>query len=221
MYRGRDGSEVPGELKDDWVHTPWGRKQLTHLPGVREYLRAQKIAAVQRDLELNMLAEHGPQDIETAWQYFKHWVKGRPLAPPLMNQTDLEPGQRSDIGTNEPGEYRVPGGNATPPPTPPLPPSALTQFPPALTLPPAPTPPPLPAPPPPTTPPPAPQPPPAPPPSLVPPATVPSQKTPTQVANDLAAAIADASAVAGVAGRTRGATAAQAAGRAAAATINT
>ena len=51
-----------------------------------------------------MLAEHGPQDIETARQYFKHWVKVRPREPPLMNNTRFEPGTRSDIRTQPPGD---------------------------------------------------------------------------------------------------------------------
>ena len=122
VYRGQGADEVPGESKDDWVPTWWGQKQLTHLPGVREYLRAQKTAAVQQELELNMLAEHGPQDIETAWQYFKHWVKGRPREPPLMNRSRFEPGTRSDVQTQPPGDM-----NREPPP-PPSPPELEDLF---------------------------------------------------------------------------------------------
>ena len=41
---------------------------------------------------MNLLAEHGPQNIEEAWMYFKHWVKGRPvsLAKPLYVQTHTD-----------------------------------------------------------------------------------------------------------------------------------
>ena len=31
---------------------------------------------------MNLLAEHGPQDLKSAWMYFKHGVKGRPECGP-------------------------------------------------------------------------------------------------------------------------------------------
>jgi hypothetical protein len=34
---------------------------------------------MEADLQMNLLAEHGPQDLNQAWMYFKHWVKGRPV----------------------------------------------------------------------------------------------------------------------------------------------
>ena len=74
--------EIPGQpMQNRWRPTWWGKQQLTHLPGVREYLRSQKIAATDADFRMNLLAETGPQDLEQAWVYFKHWVKGRPVAP--------------------------------------------------------------------------------------------------------------------------------------------
>ena len=69
-----------GKEMSDWKHTPWGTAQLTHLPGVRDYLRDGVEAARDEELAMNMLAEHGPHDLESAWMYFKHWVKKRPLS---------------------------------------------------------------------------------------------------------------------------------------------
>lgn len=69
-----------GQARAGWKHTPWGRAPLTHLPGVREYLRELKESANDKDLQMQMLAEFGPQNIEQAFMYFKHWVKGRPLS---------------------------------------------------------------------------------------------------------------------------------------------
>ena len=73
-----DAGEV-GEARNDWKHTPWGAAQLTHLPGVRDYLRDRFKRGYTQDVALQLLAEHGPQDLDQAWMYFKHWVKGRPL----------------------------------------------------------------------------------------------------------------------------------------------
>lgn len=107
VYRGGD-TQIPGEKKDQWNPTWWGHKQLTHLQGVREYLRSQEMSRVDADLKMNLLAEHGPQDLESAWMYFKHWVKGRPVAPELCLTTGKtgEPGQRSEIRNMEPGGMR-------------------------------------------------------------------------------------------------------------------
>ena len=69
-----------------WKHTPWGRTPLTYLPGVRDYLRAQKEKAHEEDTKMQLLAEFGPQDIDQAWKYFKHWVKGRPLSDAVAIQ---------------------------------------------------------------------------------------------------------------------------------------
>jgi hypothetical protein len=71
--------EHVGSRLDGWTPTWWGKAALTHLPGVREYLREQKIRATEHELDMNLLAEFGPQNLEQAWQYFKHWVKKRPL----------------------------------------------------------------------------------------------------------------------------------------------
>lgn len=77
-YR-ENGGDV-GEQRDGWHHTPWGQSQLLHLPGVRQYFQQQYKAAMSKELELNLLADHGPQDIQSAWKYFLHWVKGRPYS---------------------------------------------------------------------------------------------------------------------------------------------
>lgn len=75
-----EGGYKVGQARAGWQHTPWGRTPLTYLPGVREYLRSQKEAAHRHDMDMQMLAEFGPQNIDDAWMYFKHWVKGRPLS---------------------------------------------------------------------------------------------------------------------------------------------
>jgi len=62
-----------------WVSTPWGATQLTHLPEVREKLRADHEATKRAQFKMNVLAEFGPQNLDEAWMYFKHWVKGRPV----------------------------------------------------------------------------------------------------------------------------------------------
>ena len=103
----RTPNNAPGDIKQGWRPTWWGRKQLTHLPGVREYLRDQKAHATQHALNMNLLAEHGPQDIESAWMYFKHWVKGRPVAAPYLNDNGHPPGTRSDIRTKPPGDMNA------------------------------------------------------------------------------------------------------------------
>ena len=64
------GDRVAGEQLDDWKPTWWGTNQLTHLPGVRPFLRDKKESAADQEFYLNQLAEFGPQNIEQAWQYF-------------------------------------------------------------------------------------------------------------------------------------------------------
>lgn len=119
----RDGEEEPGQkLKRKWCPTHWGKAQLTHLPGVREYLREQKITQMKNDFAMNLLAEHGPQNLEEAWVYFKHWVKGRPIAPEIcMTVPSDKPGYKSILGRippdNEKGEI-ISGSYYSVPPEP-------------------------------------------------------------------------------------------------------
>jgi len=108
----REGNrKVPGVAWDttehgEWKPTWWATASMTHLPGVREYLRAQKQKGDDADLKMNLLAEHGPQDIESAWLYFKHWVKGRPVGPetcmdgvqPWKPPDQRTPGRRIEFG---------------------------------------------------------------------------------------------------------------------------
>ena len=77
---------VSAEMRDDqggghtgWRATRWGTKQLTHLDGVRDFLRAGKVAEDNASRDMNLLAERGPQDLNEAWMYFKHWVNKRPV----------------------------------------------------------------------------------------------------------------------------------------------
>ena len=84
-YMFRNDLPIDREIGDPmkpavWNPTWWGRDQLTHLPGVRELLRNDEETAKSNEVAMNLLAEHGPQDLEQAWMYFKHWVKQRPLS---------------------------------------------------------------------------------------------------------------------------------------------
>ena len=99
VYQDGPPGTAPGQLRSDWTHTDWGQKQLTHLPGVREWLRSQKEAESKDCFDLNMLAEHGPQDLEQAWMYFKTWVK-------CMPETDAK---NYDLGYPGPGRDRWSG----------------------------------------------------------------------------------------------------------------
>jgi hypothetical protein len=55
-------------------------------------LREQAIRADKNSLDLNVLAHLGPQNLEEAWAYFKHWVKGRPVGPEeCLNPSPLDP----------------------------------------------------------------------------------------------------------------------------------
>ena len=56
---------------------------------------------------MNLLAEYGPQNIDQAWAYFKHWVKGRPIAEATClhdgrNDNDFD---RAPIGTVPPASF--------------------------------------------------------------------------------------------------------------------
>ena len=63
----------------DWRHTAWGNRSLAHLEGVGPWLRGEMEATRKKEMDMNLLAEFGPQDLAQAWAYFKHWVKGRPV----------------------------------------------------------------------------------------------------------------------------------------------
>lgn len=75
-----------GERMNNWVSTPWGTNQLTHLPGVRDFLRDEFKRSKEHEFKMNLLAEHGPQNLEDAWLYFKHWVAERPIDEALCAQ---------------------------------------------------------------------------------------------------------------------------------------
>eukprot|EP00965_Chrysotila_dentata_P120956 4000022-Pleurochrysis_carterae.AAC.1 len=106
---------VVGDEKTNWVPTHWGKTQLTHIPGVREFLRKMSIESDENDLQMNLLAEFGPQNLEQAWMYFKHWVKARPLTKgkTLMGTPDDvldtgEIGQRSNVTNQIPDNFNNP-----------------------------------------------------------------------------------------------------------------
>ena len=99
-----------------WQATWWGKKQLTHLPGVREYLRENFKNSTENNFKMNILAEHGPQNIEDAWMYFKHWVKRRPTSHSVpMHVSHGEIGRKSDFGRQPPAPFlRRPDSTAGP-----------------------------------------------------------------------------------------------------------
>lgn len=102
------GSMDPDEdkkmRKDDWVSTPWGKAQLTHLPGVRDKLREDHEAVKKAQHQMNLLAEFGPQNLDEAWMYFKHWVKGRPITAECFPASELVKSKSGHDGTVDPGE---------------------------------------------------------------------------------------------------------------------
>ena len=98
--------------KTDWRSTPWGDAQLTHLPGVREWLREEAIATDKADLEMQLLAEYGPHDIESAWRYYKHWVLKRPISYPHAHaQLSAAGAEAGWHGPGMRGPYNPQGGN--------------------------------------------------------------------------------------------------------------
>ena len=99
-----EGGYKVGQARAGWKHTPWGRAGLTHLPGVREYLAKQTQSSHDKDFEMQLLAEMGPQNLEQAWQYFKHWVKARPISDAVGVPARFESGvgSRADFGKQMP-----------------------------------------------------------------------------------------------------------------------
>ena len=77
-----------------WQATRWGTKPLTHLEGVRDFLRDDMAENDAAERDMNLLAHHGPQNIDEAWIYFKHWVKRRPVStrcnPRELGQVDSD-----------------------------------------------------------------------------------------------------------------------------------
>lgn len=106
LFAQKDGpsSKNAGEELTSWKPTWWGRHQLTYLPGVREFLREQKVKSGEAEFNMNLLAEFGPSNLEQAWAYFKHWVKGRPIG----NEECLHPSKGFDA-TPEYGAVRRAG----------------------------------------------------------------------------------------------------------------
>lgn len=113
---GHGSGEVTTRL-DGWKPTWWGPGQLTHLPGVREYLRQQKIHGEEHVFAMNVLAEFGPQNIDQAWAYFKHWVKGRPLSEATCLHETRNDGKedRAPLGPIKPDSFYKPPPPATVP----------------------------------------------------------------------------------------------------------
>ena len=115
-----DGNYKVGQARAGWKHTPWGRQPLTHLPGVKEYFRAQAQKATITT-RMQLLAEFGPQNLEQAWMYFKHWVKGRPFSDALLKEEKYLQGERTLFDVTPDREYdtvmpdRQPGVRATDP----------------------------------------------------------------------------------------------------------
>jgi len=147
--------EVSAQMADDqngttgWQATRWGTKQLTHLEGVRDFLRAGKIQEDNAERDMNLLAERGPQDLNEAWMYFKHWVKKRPVTQcdhdkygSKKRLDDLEVDRMNGTGPSNwnsrtmppqpwqvPNQYNspAPAYSAAPPPAPPPGPTSGTK----------------------------------------------------------------------------------------------
>lgn len=103
------GGQV-GQPMDGWHHTQWGKRQLTHLDGVRDHLRKQAIKRDEAELQMNILAEYGPSNLKEAWMYFKHWVKKRPVKLSPASTTDYD----HEIGTRSRGWNLPPDGDSWP-----------------------------------------------------------------------------------------------------------
>ena len=73
-----------------WQATRWGTKPLTHLEGVRDFLRDDLAENDAAERDMNLLAHYGPQNLDEAWIYFKHWVKRRPVST-RCNPRELRP----------------------------------------------------------------------------------------------------------------------------------
>ena len=57
----------------------------------------------EKEYAMQLLAEFGPQNIQEAFMYFKHWVKGRPMSDATCLPAHFEhPAQRSDFGRQMP-----------------------------------------------------------------------------------------------------------------------
>ena len=121
VYRTSDDANAVTTPMDNWRSTPWGTDQLTHLPGVRDFLRDEFEHGEEQTLYMNLLAEHGPQTLEEAWMYFKHWVAERPLSEAQCLTGNAELGNKALFGSmphhmqNEGARAARPGGGAAPP----------------------------------------------------------------------------------------------------------
>lgn len=121
--------DTVGQDLTEWTPTWWGKSSLTHLDGVREFLKQDMQRADDQSLFLNLLAEHGPQNIEQAWAYFKHWVKGRPLseAECIHKPGEIDDTHRAPAFTIPPdGFYKTPMPSEFVAPAPPPPPTHPT-----------------------------------------------------------------------------------------------
>lgn len=121
VYRTSDGANLVTRPMENWRSTPWGTDQLTHLPGVRQFLRDEFEEGEKQTLHMNLLAEHGPQTLEEAWMYFKHWVAERPLSEAQCD-TAVDPGRGpiGDLGNKAlfgsmPHHMKNEGARAAPP----------------------------------------------------------------------------------------------------------
>ena len=74
-----DNQVSGGRPHTGWQATRWGTKPLTHLEGVRDFLRQDMVEDDTTERDMNLLAHYGPHNLDEAWIYFKHWVKRRPV----------------------------------------------------------------------------------------------------------------------------------------------
>ena len=101
---GIEGVEDAGAPMVGWHPTWWGKESLAHLDGVGDYLRGMKTRDNDHDFQMQLLAEFGPQNIDQAWAYFKHWVKGRPLSENEFSAASATNGGKRAPGANQEGD---------------------------------------------------------------------------------------------------------------------
>ena len=76
-------------------------KPLNELMRFRFCRTIQYEEGINDEIKMNLLAEHGPQDLEQAWMYFKHWVKGRPISDTVQLVRPCGPAKSSfNLGPN-------------------------------------------------------------------------------------------------------------------------
>lgn len=72
-------------------HSPWGRKNLVNLPGVRDFMATQYRQDHKQALDEAKLMYFGPQNVEECWYYFNKFVKGNEIKKKIEPRQDTHP----------------------------------------------------------------------------------------------------------------------------------